>query len=211
MEIASKLHSFGIIPVIEIDPAESAIPLGSALIDGGLPVAEVTFRTSAAEYAIKLMAKHHPQILLGAGSVLSTQQAETAVKAGAKYIVSPGFDPRVVDWCIEHEIPVFPGVATPTEISMGLAKGLSILKFFPAEALGGIKMLKAISAPFKVVKFIPTGGISTANLADYLALPAVHACGGSWIVSKQLISENKYEEITRLTAEAVEIVKKVRG
>lgn len=205
------LGELGVVPVVAIEDAKDAVPLGQALIDGGLPCAEITFRTTAAAEAIAELAQNLPQVLLGAGTILSAEQASQAVEAGAKFIVSPGFDPFVVDWCIEHQVPIMPGVATPTEISMALNKGLTILKFFPAEVAGGVKALKAIAGPFVGVKFVPTGGINPANLPDYLALPVVHACGGSWLVKRKLINEGSFDEISRLTKEAIEIVQRIRG
>jgi 2-dehydro-3-deoxyphosphogluconate aldolase/(4S)-4-hydroxy-2-oxoglutarate aldolase len=210
-EILDTLGHLGVVPVVKIDQAEEAVPLGNALIAGGLPCAEITFRTGAAEEAIRRIASELPQVVIGAGTVLSVEQAEKAVAAGARYIVSPGFDPKVVDWCLTHDVAVTPGVATPTEINMALDKGLNILKFFPAEALGGLKTLKALAAPYVGVKFIPTGGINPKNLADYLSLPAVHACGGSWLVKGTLISAGEFIEITRLAEEARAIVRQVRG
>jgi 2-dehydro-3-deoxyphosphogluconate aldolase/(4S)-4-hydroxy-2-oxoglutarate aldolase len=210
-EILETLGNLGVVPVVKIERADEAIPLGNALIAGGLPCAEITFRTDAAEEAIRQIATELPQIAIGAGTVLSAEQAEKAVAAGARYIVSPGFDPKVVDWCLTHDVAVTPGVATPTEINMALDKGLNILKFFPAEALGGFKTLKALAAPYVGVKFIPTGGINSKNLADYLSLPAVHACGGSWLVASKLISVGEFVEITRLAEEAQAIVRQVRG
>ena len=210
-EILEKLGDLGVVPVVSIDRAEDAIRLGQALLDGGLPCAEITFRTAAAEEAIRRIVSELPDVLVGAGTVLSRDQAEKAIAAGARFIVSPGFDPKVVDWCLEHSIPVMPGVATPTEINMALDKGLHILKFFPAQALGGVATLKAIAAPYGGVKFIPTGGVNAKNLADYLSLPMVHACGGSWLVEGKLISAGEFAEITRLVQEAVAIVHQVRG
>jgi len=210
-EILETLGHLGVVPVVEIERADDAVPLGKALIAGGLPCAEITFRTAAAEEAIRRIASELPEIVLGAGTVLSVEQAEKAVAAGARYIVSPGFDAKIVDWCLAHNVAVTPGVATPTEINMALDKGLNILKFFPAEALGGFKTLKAIAAPYSGVKFIPTGGINAQNLADYLSLRAVHACGGSWLVASKLISAGEFAEITRLTKEALSIVRQVRG
>ena len=210
-EILDTLGHLGVVPVVKIEQAGEAVPLGNALIAGGLPCAEITFRTGAAEEAIRQIASELPQVVIGAGTVLSVEQAEKAVAAGARYIVSPGFDPKVVDWCLTHDVAVTPGVATPTEINMARDKGLNILKFFPAEALGGLKTLKALAAPYVGVKFIPTGGINPKNLADYLSLPAVHACGGSWLVKSTLISAGEFTEITRLAEEALAIVRKVRG
>jgi len=206
-----KLGILGVVPVVKIERAENAVALGRALLAGGLPCAEITFRTAAAEEAIGQMASRLPEITVGAGTVLSAEQASKAVSAGAQFIVSPGFNQKVVDWCLQNEIPVTPGVVTPTEIDMALDRGLNILKFFPAEAMGGIATLKAISAPYGGVKFIPTGGISLSNLADYLTLPSVHCCGGSWLVEASLISAGKFDEITRLTQEAMSVVRRVRG
>lgn len=169
-EILETLGRLGVVPVVKIERADDAVPLGNALIASGLPCAEITFRTDAAEEAIRQIASQLPDVVIGAGTVLSVEQSEKAVAAGARYIVSPGFDPKVVDWCLKHDVAITPGVATPTEINMALDKGLNILKLFPAEALGGLKMLKALAAPYGDVKFIPTGGINRRNLADYLRL-----------------------------------------
>jgi 2-dehydro-3-deoxyphosphogluconate aldolase / (4S)-4-hydroxy-2-oxoglutarate aldolase len=205
------LGRLGVVPVVKIDRAADALPLGEALIAGGLPCAEITFRTSAAEEAIRSLAVAFPELLLGAGTVLTLGQAERAASAGARFIVSPGFSPALVDWCRQNDMTVLPGVATPTEIMMAIDKGLSVMKFFPAESLGGVATLKALSAPFGHVTFIPTGGISARNLLDYLSLPAVHACGGSWMVETKLISGGQFDEIARLSAEARAIVRQVRG
>ena len=209
--IVDKLGEIGIIPVVAIDEAASAIPLGQALLDGGLPCAEITFRTAAAADAILKMSAAHPNILMGAGTVLTVEQAKQAKAAGAKFIVTPGFDQAVVDWCLENAIPITPGVMTPTDINQALSKGLNVLKFFPAEAAGGIKALKAIGGPFVGIRFIPTGGISADNLADYLRLPMVHACGGSFMVKKQLISAGKFDEIRAMAKTAVHIVQSTRS
>jgi 2-dehydro-3-deoxyphosphogluconate aldolase/(4S)-4-hydroxy-2-oxoglutarate aldolase len=206
MTILEQLNSYRIIPVIEIEKALDARSLGKALMDGGLPFAEITFRTDAACEAIEAIVAAFPDMWVGAGSVLTIFQAQKAILAGARYIVSPGFDEAVVDWCLERQIPVFPGIATPTEVVMGMKKGLKILKFFPSEVLGGVSAIKAISAPFPGIQFIPTGGISASNLTEYLRLPTVVACGGSWLASKKMISENRYEEIEILTREAMAIV-----
>jgi len=206
-----KLGHLGVVPVVKIEQAEDAIELSRALLAGGLPCAEITFRTAAAEEAIWQISSNLPEIIVGAGTVLSVDQADRAVSAGARFIVSPGFNPRVVEWCQEHEVPVTPGVATPTEIDMALDKGLKIVKFFPAEALGGVRMLRAIAAPYGGVKFIPTGGINQDNLADYLAQPSVHCCGGSWLVKANLISAGRFDEITQFTRDAMSVVRRVRG
>jgi 2-dehydro-3-deoxyphosphogluconate aldolase/(4S)-4-hydroxy-2-oxoglutarate aldolase len=210
-DLLEKLGFLGVVPVIAIERSEDAVELGRALLTGGLPCAEITFRTAAAEEAIRLISSSLPEIIVGAGTVLSVDQANRAISAGAQFIVSPGFNQKVVDWCLQNEIPVTPGVVTPTEIDMALNRGLKILKFFPAEAMGGIATLKAIAAPYGGVKFIPTGGINPKNLADYLSLPAVHACGGSWLVKSTLISAGEFTEITRLAEEALAIVRQVRG
>lgn len=210
-EIVGKLGEIGIIPVVAIDDAADAAPLGKALLDGGLPCAEITFRTAAAADAIKNMSDAYPDILVGAGTVLSVEQAKQAKAAGAKFVVTPGFDARVVDYCLANDLPITPGVMTPTDINQGIAKGLSVLKFFPAEAAGGINALKAIGGPYVGVKFIPTGGINSNNLADYLALPIVHACGGSFMVNKQMIADGDFETITELSRTAVNIVQSVRA
>jgi len=210
-DVLEKLGLLGVVPVVAIERSEDAVELGRALLAGGLPCAEITFRTAAAEEAIQRISSSLPEIIVGAGTVLSVDQANRAVSAGAQFIVSPGFNHKVVDWCLQNEIPVTPGVVTPTEIDMALDRGLKILKFFPSEAMGGIATLKAIAAPYGGVKFIPTGGINPKNLADYLSLPAVHACGGSWLVKSTLISAGEFVEITRLTEEAQAIVRQVRG
>ncbi|MEA3336271.1 MAG: bifunctional 4-hydroxy-2-oxoglutarate aldolase/2-dehydro-3-deoxy-phosphogluconate aldolase [Chloroflexota bacterium] len=205
-----QLGDMGLIPVVAIDDAEDAPDLGEALLQGGLPCVEITFRTAAATDAIQSIAARFPEMVVGAGTVLSVAQAEEAVSRGASFIVSPGFDPQVVDWCLDNDVAVMPGVMTPSEITAALNKDLPVLKFFPAEAAGGVKLLKAIGGPFVGVKFVPTGGINVTNLPDYLRLPAVHACGGSWIVKRQLIADGDFDAIARLTAEAVEIVRQVR-
>ena len=209
-EVVEKLGEIGIIPVVAIDDADTAVSLGQALLDGGLPCAEITFRTAAAAEAILNISAVLPDILVGAGTVLTVKQAEQAATAGAKFIVTPGFDAAVVDWCLANNMPITPGVMTPTDINQAIAKGLNILKFFPAEAAGGVKALKAIGGPYVGLKFIPTGGISAENLADYLSLPMVHACGGSFMVKKQLIADGQFETITQLAKTAVDIVKSAR-
>ncbi|HUS69572.1 MAG TPA: bifunctional 4-hydroxy-2-oxoglutarate aldolase/2-dehydro-3-deoxy-phosphogluconate aldolase [Anaerolineae bacterium] len=209
--VLDTLGDLGLVPVVKIERSEDAVNLGGALLAGGLPCAEITFRTEAAEEAIRQISSSLRDVIVGAGTVLSVDQANRAVSAGAKFIVSPGFNQKVVDWCLENGVPVTPGVLTPTEIEMALDRGLNILKFFPAEAMGGIATLKAIGAPYGEVKFIPTGGINQGNFADYLAQPNVHCCGGSWLVKADLISDGNFDEITRLTREAVAVVRRVRG
>ncbi|MCL2499897.1 MAG: bifunctional 4-hydroxy-2-oxoglutarate aldolase/2-dehydro-3-deoxy-phosphogluconate aldolase [Defluviitaleaceae bacterium] len=202
-EFFEKLARIKIVPVITLHDASKAVPLAQALIDGGLPCAEVTFRTDAAAEGIKNMAAAFPDLALGAGTVLTPAQVDAAVAAGAKYIVAPGLNPDVVRHCQKIGVPVLPGVMTPSEIEQGLALGLTHLKFFPAEAAGGVNMLRALSAPYKAVRFIPTGGINKANLQEYLSLKCVFACGGSWMVKEDLIADGKFDEITRLTREAL--------
>jgi 2-dehydro-3-deoxyphosphogluconate aldolase/(4S)-4-hydroxy-2-oxoglutarate aldolase len=197
-----------IIPVVAIHDARNASPLAEALRQGGLPCAEITFRTAAAAEAIHQIAKRS-NMLVGAGTVLKVDQVKQAVDSGACFIVSPGFNPKVVQYCLDHQIPVTPGISNPTDIEMALDFGLEIVKFFPAEAFGGLKTLKAMSAPYTMMKFIPTGGIGPHNLLDYLKHPQVPACGGSWMVASNLIAEGRFDEITRLTREAIEIVSQV--
>lgn len=206
MDIIERIKQIGIIPVVSIHNLEHALPLAEALLAGGLPCAEITFRTVAAAAAITQIKQRFPEILLGAGTVLSSAQAQIALDAGAEFLVSPGTNPAVVDFCIAKNITIFPGVCTPTEIEMNLAKGLSVMKFFPAEPAGGVKFLNAICAPYKDVRFIPTGGIDTKNIGDYLALPQVVACGGSWMVKPELMKDNNFAEIKRLSAEAVKLI-----
>ena len=210
-EALATLSRIGLVPVITIDSPRDAVPLAEALLDGGIGCAEVTFRTPSAGEAIHGISSTCGELLVGAGTVLTVEQAEQATQAGARYVVAPGFDPAVVDWCQAHNVPVIPGVATPTEISMALARGLDLLKFFPAEAMGGVPTLRALSAPFASVRFVPTGGITAANLPQYLALPNVAACGGSWMVKESMISAGKFTEIARLSRQARAIVHQVRG
>jgi 2-dehydro-3-deoxyphosphogluconate aldolase/(4S)-4-hydroxy-2-oxoglutarate aldolase len=205
MELQEFVSGFGVIPVVEIPCAEDAVPLAAALAAAGLPCAEITFRTASAADAIAAIAAADPEFSVGAGTVLNVAQAETAVAAGATFLVSPGFDPAVVVWARERDVPILPGVCTPSEIMQALAHGVSLLKFFPAEAMGGVPYLKAIVAPFKDVRFVPTGGISAGNLAAYLAVREVAACGGSWMVKKDLIAAGDFETIGDLAREAVAI------
>lgn len=206
-----KIKSFGVIPVVVLENAEDAKPLAEALVRGGLPVAEVTFRTSAAKESIRIMSENYPEMLVGAGTVLSVSQVDEAVEAGAKFIVTPGFDEEVVDYCLSKDIPVFPGVITPTEVTMAVKKGLKVVKFFPASQFGGLKTIKALSAPFGMVKFMPTGGIDASNLSEYLSSDKIVACGGSWMVKGDLVKAKEFDKIEALTKEAVELVKKIRG
>jgi 2-dehydro-3-deoxyphosphogluconate aldolase/(4S)-4-hydroxy-2-oxoglutarate aldolase len=197
-----------IIPVVALHAAENAHPLADALIQGGLPCAEITFRTEAAEAIITSLAKRG-DIFVGAGTVLNIEQAKAAMDAGAGFIVSPGFSDKVVEFCLDRSIPVAPGVCTPTDIQRALEFGITLVKFFPAEALGGLKTLKAVCAPFTMMTFIPTGGINAQNLCDYLSHPRVPAIGGSWMVRSSLIAEGRFDEITRLTREAMTLAETV--
>ena len=202
-EILKEISKIGIVPVVKIDNAKDAVPLADALIKGGLPCAEVTFRTAAAEEAIALMTKEFPEMLVGAGTVLTTDQVDKAVNAGAKFIVTPGFNEKVVKYCVEKNIPITPGCPSTSDIEAALALGLDVVKFFPAENLGGISMIKALAAPYVGVKFMPTGGINAKNINSYLDCDKILACGGSWMVKDTLINEGKFDEIEALTKEAV--------
>ena len=209
--IFEKFSKIGIIPVVVLEDAKDAEPLGKALMEGGLPCAEVTFRTAAAEEAIKIMTEKLPDMLVGAGTVLTTEQADRAIAAGAKFIVSPGLNPDVVAHCVKKGIPVTPGTCTPTDVEKALTFGLDVVKFFPAEPAGGLDFIKAIAAPYVGVKFMPTGGINANNVRDYLKYDRIIACGGSWMVKGDLIKAGNFEKIKELTAEAAGIVKEIRG
>jgi len=210
MDLLAKLGELGVFPVVKISDADHAIPMAEALLKGNMPCAEVTFRTKAAEESIRRIASMQSGMLVGAGTVLSINQAEQAVSAGASFIISPGFNPLVVDWCLAKRIIVIPGIATPSEVLQAMNRGLSILKFFPAEALGGIPYLEAMTPALPEIKFIPTGGISAANMTAWLKLPCVHAVAGSWIVQPRMLAEVAFGEVTRLAAEAVTNVKIAR-
>ena len=205
-DIIVKLGKIGIVPVVALEDAADALDLGRALMAGGIPCAEVTFRTAAAEESIRILTKELPDMLTGAGTVLTTEQVDRAVGAGAKFIVSPGYNPRVVDYCISKNIPVVPGCSTPSDIEMAIEAGLDVVKFFPAEAAGGLPMIKAMSAPYGNVKFMPTGGINSSNICNYLAFNKIIACGGSWMVDKKLVAAKNFDEITRLSKEAVDTI-----
>ena len=209
--IFEKFRKIGIIPVVVLEDSKDAKPLGKALMEGGLPCAEVTFRTAAAEESIKIMAEKFPDMLVGAGTVLTLEQADRAVAAGAKFIVSPGLNPDVVAHCVKKGIPITPGTCTPSDVEKALTFGLDVVKFFPAEPAGGLNFIKAIAAPYVGVKFMPTGGINAGNVRDYLKYDRIVACGGSWMVKGDLIKAGDFEKIRKLTAEAAEIVKEIRG
>ncbi len=210
-DMMKQLQTIGIVPVVVLNSEEDALPLGECLMKGGLPCAEVTFRTAAAEASIRRLVKAYPEMIVGAGTVLTCEQADRAIDAGAKFIVSPGFNPKVTEYVLKRGVPMTPGVCTPTEIEAALQYNLDVLKFFPAEPSGGLKMIKALAAPYVGVHFMPTGGISASNVRDYLAYDRIVACGGSWMVSGALIKEKKFDEIEKLVQEAADIVKEIRG
>lgn len=209
--IMVQIEKTGVIPVIVINDVEDAEPLAQALCEGGLPCAEVTFRTAAAEESIRKMTDIYPNMLIGAGTVLTTEQVDRAVVAGAKFIVSPGFDPEVVDYCILKQIPVFPGCITPSEVAQAVKRGLKVVKFFPAAQFGGVSTIQALAAPYVGLKFMPTGGVNAKNLADYLQCKSIIACGGSWMVKSDLIKAGEFEKIKDMTKEAVSLVNEIRA
>lgn len=202
-EVLEKIQKIGIVPVVVLDDAKDAAPLAKALCDGGLPCAEVTFRTAAAEESIRIMCKEFPDMLVGAGTVITTEQVDRAVAAGAKFIVSPGLDPKIVEHCIEKGVPITPGTSNPSDVERAVSMGLEVVKFFPAEAAGGLNMIKSMAAPFTTVKFMPTGGINAKNINSYLAFPRIIACGGSWMVKSDLVASGEFDKITEMTKEAV--------
>jgi 2-dehydro-3-deoxyphosphogluconate aldolase/(4S)-4-hydroxy-2-oxoglutarate aldolase len=208
--IAEQFYEYGVVPVVVLEGAEDALPLAQALTEGGLPCAEVTFRTEAAEESIRRMREKYPDMLVGAGTVLTTEQVDRAVKAGAKFIVSPGFDPEIVDYCLGKEIPVFPGCTTPSELAQAVKRGMKVVKFFPAEQAGGVAMIKAMAAPYNTVKFMPTGGISAKNLKEYLEYDKILCCGGSWMVKGDMIRNGEFGKIKELTEEAVKLAASIR-
>lgn len=210
-DILNQLEKCMIVPVVVLENAKDAKPLGKALCNGGLPCAEVTFRTEAAEESIRIMSESFPDMLVGAGTVLTTEQVDRAVNAGAKFIVSPGFDEEIVDYCLEKGITVLPGCATPSEVAKAVKLGLEVVKFFPAEQAGGLPMIKAMAAPYTMVKFMPTGGINPENVKDYLAFNKIFACGGSWMVKNTLVENQEFDKICELSKEAVTIAKSIRG
>jgi len=202
-EVLEKIGALRLVPVVKIENIKDAVPLGQALLEACLPIAEITFRTAAAEGAIRALTAELPELLVGAGTVLSVDQVKSAVDAGARFMVAPGFNPTVVDYCLEHNICVVPGVNNPSQIERALERKLKVAKFFPAEASGGLPFLKAVAAPYSDIRFLPTGGINLQNLMTYLAFPRIIACGGSWIVEADLISAGNFTEIKRRSREAV--------
>ena len=209
-ELLQKVEELGVVPVVVLNDAKDAAPLAKALCEGGLPCAEVTFRTDAAEESIRIMASEFPEMLIGAGTVLTIDQVDRAVAAGAKFIVSPGFDPEIVDYCLSKDILVLPGCITPSEVAQAVKRGLKVIKFFPAEQFGGIATIKALAAPYTNVRFMPTGGISAKNLADYLSFKKIAACGGSWMVKGDMIAAGEFDKIKEMTKEAVDLVAEIR-
>lgn len=209
--VADRIEELKIVPVVVIQDKEDAKPLAEALCAGGLPCAEVTFRTDAAEESIRIMAEAFPEMLVGAGTVLTTEQVDSATAAGAQFIVSPGFDPEIVDYCLEKNIPVFPGCITPSEVAQAVKRGLKVVKFFPAEQFGGIETIKAMAAPYVGLKFMPTGGISKNNLKEYLECDKILACGGSWMVKGSLVEAGEFETIKEMTKEAAALAAAICG
>lgn len=205
-EVLSRIQKMGIVPVVKLDDAKDALLLAKALVEGGLPCAEITFRTAAAEEAIRIMRQAYPDMLIGAGTVLTTEQVDKAISAGATFIVSPGLNPKVVSHCVDRNIPITPGCSNPSDIEAAIELGLEVVKFFPAEAAGGLAMIKAMSAPYVNMKFMPTGGINAKNLNSYLDFPKIIACGGSWMVSDELIKAGEFDKISALTREAVSLI-----
>ncbi len=211
-DINQRISEIGVVPVIKLNnPERDAANLAKALCEGGVPVAEVTFRAAGADIAIRLMREACPDMLVGAGTVLTTEQVDKALEAGAQFVVTPGFDPELVAYCQEKELPIYPGCTTPTDYHVALKFGLKVLKFFPAEQSGGLAKIKAMSAPFPMFKVMPTGGISLKNLKEYLSCPVICACGGSYMVTADLIDNNKWDEIIELCKKSVEIVKEARS
>ena len=204
--MTSELYSIGLIPVIKIENPDDAVPLAKALIDGGLPAAEITFRTKCAAEAIKNITEAYPDMLVGAGTVLTTEQVDAAIAAGSKFLVSPGLNPKVTAYALSKGVPMLPGCSNPSDVEAALELGLDTVKFFPAEAAGGLNMLKAMAAPYGNLRFMPTGGINADNLLSYLKFNKIIACGGSFMVKDELIKEKKWDEITALTRNAVKVM-----
>ena len=210
-DVLGKIATLRLIPVVKIEDSKDAVSLGRALLKGQLPIAEITFRTAAAEGAIRVLTAELPELLVGAGTVLTIEQVKSAVDAGARFIVAPGFNPTVVDYCLEHNICVVPGVNNPSQIERALERHLKVVKFFPAEASGGLPFLKAVAAPYSDILFMPTGGINPQNVMSYLSFPRIIACGGSWMVESGLIAAGNFEEIEERTRDAVAAINKKFG
>ena len=211
MNVSETIQKMGVVPVVVLNDTKDAAPLAKALVEGGLPCAEVTFRTEAAEESIRIMTTEFPEMFVGAGTVLTIDQVDRAVAAGAKFIVSPGFDPEIVDYCLSKDIPVYPGCITPSEVAQAVKRGLKVIKFFPAEQFGGVSTIKALAAPYTGVKFMPTGGVRAKNLESYLSFDKIVACGGSWMVKGDLVKAGKFDEIKTLVEEAVQLVADIRN
>ena len=209
-DITERFEKIGVVPVVVLEDAKDAVPLATSLVEGGLPCAEVTFRTEAAEESIRLMTEQFPEMLVGAGTVLTVEQVDAAVRAGAEFIVSPGFDAEIVDYCLKNEIPVFPGCISPSEVAQAIKRGLNVVKFFPAEPAGGIAMIKAMAAPYTGLRFMPTGGINAKNLGEYLSSDKIVCCGGSWMVKGELVKNGEFNKIRQLTEEARRLVDSIR-
>lgn len=211
LETVKKIEGFGVVPVVALETAELAVPLAEAFLEGGLGIIEITFRTDAAAEAIRKVRKEAPKMFAGAGTVLSVDQAKAAIDSGAQFIVTPGFNEKVVDYCVSANMPITPGINSPTGIEMALQRELGAVKFFPAELSGGTAMIKALSGPYRQTRFIPTGGVKPENLGTYLSLPPVIACGGTWLSPKELLAKGDFKKITALTREAMAIVQRARG
>ena len=210
MDVTTRLARAGVVPVVVLENAKDAVPTAKAMVAGGIDVMEITFRTAAAADSIRAVSENCPEMLVGAGTVITLEQCKKAVESGAKFIVAPGFDEDVVRWCVENHVPVTPGCVTPTEIMAAMRLGLKVVKFFPAGVYGGLSAMKALSGPFGGIKFIPTGGVNAQNLAEYLAAPFIHAVGGSWVCPKADISAGNFEKITALCREAHATVTEAR-
>ena len=211
MNVLERCKKCGLVPVVVIEDAADAVPTAKALLAGGIDTMEITFRTAAAADAIRSVSENVPEMLVGAGTVLSTGQCKTALAAGAKFIVAPGFDPETVDYCIANDVPILPGCVTPTEIMMAQKKGLDLVKFFPANVYGGLKAMKALSGPFVGLKFLPTGGVNAENIAEYITAPFISAVGGSWVCTKADIAAHHFEKITQLCRQARETIDAARA
>lgn len=208
--VMNRLALAGVVPVVVLENAQDAVPTAKAMVAGGIDVMEITFRTAAAADSIKAVSENCPEMLVGAGTVVTLEQCKKAVASGAKFIVAPGFDEEVVRWCVENNVPVTPGCVTPTEIMAAMKLGLKVVKFFPAGVYGGLSAMKALSGPFGGIKFIPTGGVNAQNLAEYISAPFIHAVGGSWVCPKADISAGNFEKITALCREAHAMIEEAR-
>ena len=210
MKVLDRLHGCGVVPVVVLDDVKDAVATANALLTGGVDVMEITFRTAAAADSIKAVAENCPDMLVGAGTVITLDQCKQAVECGAKFIVSPGFDEEVVRWCVERSVPITPGCVTPSEIMAAMKLGLTVVKFFPAGVYGGLSAMKALSGPFGGIKFIPTGGVNSHNIGEFIAAPFIHAVGGSWVCPKADIAAGNFERITELCKQARTAIQEVR-